>query len=770
MANPSQTDPEVIRLAVVMNGGVSLAVWMGGVTHEINRLMNRDVDPQGSSAWAAILAAPSQHDGLERARRIVVDYVAGTSAGGLNGTLLATALARRAPLSGLKTLWIESARLTEQALLLSDASASLGTSLLDGDYFKSQIASTLRDIRPPSDHASDNVTLLVTATALTAPRLRVEDAHEHRFKVSDRRRVYKFESAARAVDGIETFANETLTTAARASASFPAAFEPVLETEDLGDRRVDRWSTSGGVGSSTRSRSKRAKTWLIDGGVLDNAPFEPLLEEMRRNPRPDRGQRWVVYVVPSSPGLPGASTEAEQPPDFPAEAPAWFQVLTRLWGIKGETDLRSDVEALLRLQEEARSNHQSPEVLISGPPLLSSASTVRLLPAYQRTRARGFAQFLRRATASTEKLKVIRLDEALVEELVGLPAPFVPSTLSPTRDGSWQWGTTVARRLALWMSRDLHRRQADSASIEKLADAETQLELLHRRMLGLFVGATDLGQVTPSQALRQREPQVGEVLDALWPVIRQAVEIWAGTYEGLSSTNAWERLLTTEVLLNFAQWRGEASLPEFDVVLVDTGSPDVPVLIAGDRQDLQGKLQSNPDDKLYGTSLGHFGAFGQASYRSHDWTWGRIDGAVCLANALLKGVDGDRGDELKRDLIEEILASERLATGDESNIEALRANTREAYMSTNGSLFVKSINAGEIEVGPLVTALEGAVDRLVSGRLIGPAVDGVTDGIATAVQSVDAVARVARRVEEGLDSLRDRVRNVVRRFWPWRRE
>lgn len=28
--------PEKVRIALVMNGGVSLAVWMGGVTHEID--------------------------------------------------------------------------------------------------------------------------------------------------------------------------------------------------------------------------------------------------------------------------------------------------------------------------------------------------------------------------------------------------------------------------------------------------------------------------------------------------------------------------------------------------------------------------------------------------------------------------------------------------------------------------------------------------------------------------------------------------------------
>lgn len=32
-------DREDIRIAVVLNGGVSLAVWIGGVVNEINRLV-----------------------------------------------------------------------------------------------------------------------------------------------------------------------------------------------------------------------------------------------------------------------------------------------------------------------------------------------------------------------------------------------------------------------------------------------------------------------------------------------------------------------------------------------------------------------------------------------------------------------------------------------------------------------------------------------------------------------------------------------------------
>ena len=38
-------DRQELRFAVVMTGGVSLAVWMGGVAHELNRLVRSDADP-----------------------------------------------------------------------------------------------------------------------------------------------------------------------------------------------------------------------------------------------------------------------------------------------------------------------------------------------------------------------------------------------------------------------------------------------------------------------------------------------------------------------------------------------------------------------------------------------------------------------------------------------------------------------------------------------------------------------------------------------------
>ena len=94
-----------MRLALVLNGGVSLAVWMGGVTAEIDR-MRRAAYPaltQGDSD--SVLERWEQL--LEQFRvRLIVDVIAGASAGGLNGAALAAAIARAHPLPKLRDVWL----------------------------------------------------------------------------------------------------------------------------------------------------------------------------------------------------------------------------------------------------------------------------------------------------------------------------------------------------------------------------------------------------------------------------------------------------------------------------------------------------------------------------------------------------------------------------------------------------------------------------------------------------------------------------------------
>lgn len=110
-----------LRLALVCYGGVSLAVYMHGVTREILNLVCASKQVRDGEASPGIADQTSQHiyadllnDLSEHVElRIVVDVIAGASAGGINGIMLARALAFNLPLDSHRKMWLELADVTE---------------------------------------------------------------------------------------------------------------------------------------------------------------------------------------------------------------------------------------------------------------------------------------------------------------------------------------------------------------------------------------------------------------------------------------------------------------------------------------------------------------------------------------------------------------------------------------------------------------------------------------------------------------------------------
>ncbi len=78
-----------LRIAPVMTGGTSLAIWMAGATAELYRATRALREPTNNDDGLAIYRSL-----LELTRtEATVDIITGTSAGGLNGVLLAAATA-----------------------------------------------------------------------------------------------------------------------------------------------------------------------------------------------------------------------------------------------------------------------------------------------------------------------------------------------------------------------------------------------------------------------------------------------------------------------------------------------------------------------------------------------------------------------------------------------------------------------------------------------------------------------------------------------------
>ena len=123
-ARPNDHTVTELRLALVCYGGVSLAIYMHGVTKELHKLVaaSRRFDELGPAAANPFDSATDTEyayfetlSDLARQNQLYsvnIDVVAGTSAGGINGVCLAKAIARNGSQDALTKLWIDEADLT----------------------------------------------------------------------------------------------------------------------------------------------------------------------------------------------------------------------------------------------------------------------------------------------------------------------------------------------------------------------------------------------------------------------------------------------------------------------------------------------------------------------------------------------------------------------------------------------------------------------------------------------------------------------------------
>src|SRR5262245_44632488 len=108
-----------VRLAVVLYGGVSLAVYIHGVTREILNLVRasklfhagaKATPPAGDSTAIYYDLFRKLSPSLDL--RVVVDLISGASAGGINGVMLGKAIAHDLPLEPHRDLWLKNADVT----------------------------------------------------------------------------------------------------------------------------------------------------------------------------------------------------------------------------------------------------------------------------------------------------------------------------------------------------------------------------------------------------------------------------------------------------------------------------------------------------------------------------------------------------------------------------------------------------------------------------------------------------------------------------------
>jgi patatin-related protein len=381
-----------LRIALVCFGGISLAVYIHGVSKEILKLVRassvlhgiRDRTARGHARFADHPEAQRPHDteaiyfellreiGRKIDLRVVVDIVAGASAGGINGAMLARALAHDLPMDALRDLWLKEADVTE--LLAAEARAgrwsklfmlpfvwAAGTVRWLGDVRDVEVRHKLslfvrsRWFKPPFDGERmselmfDAVTslgepvrpsssllppgqrldLFVTVTDHDGYRQLLETHDPPVIEEREHRHMLQFSCQRWPSGAIESdfdLANApALAFAARATSSFPGAFPPaqIVEMERMLVGRGIAWPRQQpflerNFAPYLRARLDPRAQCFIDGSVLNDKPFHEAIQAIKGRPAYRQVDRRLVYV--------DADPDRPQPP-LQGVVPGFFTTL-----------------------------------------------------------------------------------------------------------------------------------------------------------------------------------------------------------------------------------------------------------------------------------------------------------------------------------------------------------------------------------------------------------------------------------------------------------
>jgi patatin-related protein len=370
---------EELRLGVVMNGGSSLAVWMGGVATEIDRLRLAE------GAYGPLLAMLKTEP--------VVDVISGTSAGAVNGAMLASAIACGTKLEGLSNLWLEKGSF---ANLFRSPFQSDPPSLLKGEeYFRPALENAFGALIPHKNggtgegkdvYLAMTIGLLTPAvTNLPAPSEGTADLDTEP-KLTEEGIADDFGSVIPNSShlGIISFVRnrdkndwkdhhsdiaKRLALAARSSASFPFAFEASYLPSGPDDAK----------GFNIREHVNFShSTYAVDGGTLMNKPFKPALTAIYKQPASGQVRRLLLYVCPDPGGAAPSPADPASPPgiaktviDSAITLPRAESVGDELEGIRKHNDsvealralrsslLKFDRNGPLRLISEAKNLHEA---------------------------------------------------------------------------------------------------------------------------------------------------------------------------------------------------------------------------------------------------------------------------------------------------------------------------------------------------------------------------------------------------------------------------
>ncbi len=665
--------PPQLRLAVAFTGGVSLAVWMGGMAREMNLLLAASRIRRGETVADTTEPGRWVRDGYAALLDVLdvdvsMDVLSGTSAGGINAVILGLANVQRFDLDGLRELWF-----TEGSLggLLRNPADKQASSLLYGDKslltgLREGLAKLASQESANPAAAQDPTRVFITTTLLAGEASRFTDGYGTLVHDIDHHGLFSFSSADLTPSNVPALA-----LAARCSASFPVAFEPGLIPvgSDGGDGHPDMAAFS----------SAQTTQFAADGGLLANRPLAPALQAVFDRPANCEVRRVLAFVVPvvGGPGVPRANLTLADTPDLPHALAADMTAMT-------SQTISADLAGITAHNEQVQSRNDTRQqlaVLGTQPGRLGAP----FYPSYRARRA--------------DRLGRVAADEVMTRATAGRrAADGRPAGFGADAERVQQAATSAALGILPAELPGVGDYSAmNAAGREALDDARATVLAVLSRAYPLVPagGQRTLGRLrlSVSQAMPARpEPTPADTVDRVLgpapppgaraglaaPAEQAAAVAQARLGANMSDGGAgqpWRDLAAVllglrTLLPDLGQVAGDepgaavAFVTDLLRYLTGPAAGDLMDTVAARLFDLHvARYVMQPDgvvadqaleliqmssdtrtsldprtlaqEKLTGLQLHHFGAFCKASWRANDWMWGRLDGAGWLVHMLL---------------------------------------------------------------------------------------------------------------------------------------
>ncbi len=706
---PNDPDVKEHRLALVCYGGVSLAIYMHGITKELEKLVRASrafaVDRVPNNPFPTSQTEHVYFDALERKASVdgyrtlvTVDIISGTSAGGINGIYLAKALALGTSQEGLRDLWLRKGsilRLYDWPLPRLPPLA--GKRILGWlqDALEAMDTDTPAPLMPPGL----TLDLFVTSTDaygwnrpipirdptfVTTPQYKVVWAFHQRDEVGNLGRRY----------------TPALAFAARSTSSFPGAFPPAsiedIEPEDARRAFPHEFCRAYEL---ARPRAQASATFFIDGGVLDNYPFRNAIRAIPAKPAATEVERSLLFIEPD-PKLPLPPADGYAP-GFLGTIKAGTSKLPRQQPIADSLD---------ELSEYNRRVRRVRQMIAATTDQIRAAVDPLVDDPYQDANRQANEEAMQAAGPAFTaylRLKIYTVVEGMADgicRILDFPqetaqAAFVRAVVLRWAEERGLLGTVEVgeearrflrtfdlgygrRRLTFTIGR-LNTYYRDPQQPERVIPERGQLNeakvLLYRHLCEL----RSIYDVEDNEQIRVGVEQVfgespiddalagwdiegflksnGQEIDRLRELLGDHLETGLSEFgdrvnaELQDLTAGWPAEIRQDVLshyIGFPYWdaitftaRALSEVGELDEVEVIRISPLDTV-----------KLVRQPEErreKLRGVAIHHFGAFFKMKWRQNDYLWGRLDGAERLLAMILADTSDGSAKAAFRAILEE---------------------------------------------------------------------------------------------------------------------